>query len=590
MTTAVGFEIIKLMFLESHPEDAERLKKLQTFYEWYTYLVVTLTYLVTYLPIGVAVHRAGFNILVVFVGIFTVLIFRVISLESKAGWIRYNVKQKFFATQLADHYFVSAAVFFTGGVDSPLWFIYIIALIMAALVLPAWAIIVAGSMSIGLYLFTVAFLTPYFTGLYAIGLTGQMVIVPLASILSIILTYVVANDLNQEISRIRTLANDLRKKASEVMGERNKLNTVVTSIADGIFVLDRQKRFSFINRAAQEILKLREEELINKRFDEVIKAVDTQNSKQVKAAQICPLGVVSEDKILFGPTELRIKRNTNKDVWVRLISSGIKEGPDVDIGCICTFQDVSKEKEFEEMKLDFVAMAAHELRTPLTAVRGYLSLLIEGMADKYDPEEQSMLKKAFVSTNNLASIVENLLTISRIERRSLKMEFVESNWQEILRGVVDNFKQQADQKNIDVTLSVKEKLPKIIVDRFRISEVLSNLLANAVTYSKPGSKIEVSALFKGVQLVTSIKDTGEGIPESAIPHLFTKFFRVSGALEQGSKGTGLGLYISKAIVEMHSGKIWAKSKLGVGSTFSFSLPLKQKSDITIKEERLETPA
>lgn len=155
---------------------------------------------------------------------------------------------------------------------------------------------------------------------------------------------------------------------------------------------------------------------------------------------------------------------------------------------------------------------------------------------------------------------------------------------------MDNFKQQADQKNIDVTLSVKEKLPKIIVDRFRISEVLSNLLANAVTYSKPGSKIEVSALFKGVQLVTSIKDTGEGIPESAIPHLFTKFFRVSGALEQGSKGTGLGLYISKAIVEMHSGKIWVKSKLGVGSTFSFSLPLKQRSDITIKEGRLETPA
>lgn len=420
MTTIARFEIIALILLENHPEDVERLKKLQKFYEWYTYLVATIAYLVTYLPLGVPVHRAGFNILYVFVLIFTVLIFRVIPLERRTRPIQYTIKQKFFATQLADHYFVSAAVFFTGGVDSPLWYMYILALIMAALVLPAWATIVAGSMSIGLYLFTVAFLTPYFTGFYAVGLTAQMVIVPLVSFLTIILTYVVANDLNQEISRIRTLANDLRKKAAEVMGERNKLNTVVASIADGIFVLDKEKRFTFANKAALEILNLSEKDLINRKFDDVIKAIDAQTNKKIKAGQICPHEAVAEDKVLFGPKELKIKVNANKEIWVKLVSSGIKEGPDVDIGCICTFQDVSKEKEFEEMKLDFVAMAAHELRTPLTAVRGYLSLLIEGMADKHDPEEQSMLKKAFVSTNNLASIVENLLSISRIERRSLK--------------------------------------------------------------------------------------------------------------------------------------------------------------------------
>jgi signal transduction histidine kinase len=575
LTSAARFEIIKLMLLDSHPEEAEWLKRHQNFWYLITYLVAIPTYILTFLPIGVPIHRVGINLLFVFVIVFNVLIFKVLPFEKRTGRFRYTIKQKLFLVQIADHYFGSAAVFFTGGMDSSLWYIYISALIMGAMVLPGWAIIAAGTLSIALYLSTVAFLTPYFIGLYEVGLTAKMIVVPMAAFFATILTYIAAKDLNQEISRIRELVNELKKKAFELTGERNKLNTVVGSVADGIFVLNKEKRFSFVNKAAREILKLREEDLFNKRFDDVIKLVDTQTNEQVKGAQVCPQGVVTEDKIVFGPAELRVKVKANKGVWVRLTSSGIAEGPDVDIGCICTFQDVSKEKELEEMKLDFVAMSAHELRTPLTAVRGYLSILMEEMSNKLNTEQQGWVKKAFTSTSNLATLVENLLSISRIEKHNLKLEFFQSDWQEMLQEVANNFKPQADQKEIGIALNVKEKLPKISVDRFRISEVLSNLLANAVTYSKPGSKIEISSQVEGDQVTTSIKDTGEGIPESALPRLFTKFFRVSGALEQGSKGTGLGLYISKAIVEMHKGRIWAESKLGVGSTFSFSLPIRQ---------------
>jgi PAS domain S-box-containing protein len=572
------------MLLDSYPEENEWFKKHQSFWYWITYFVAIPTYLLTFLPVGVPVHRMGITFLLVFVLIFNIVIFRIMPFEKRTGRIHYTIKQKLFLVQIADHYFGSAAILVTGGVDSPLWYIYISALIMGAMVLPAWAIIVAGATSIFLYLFTVAFLAPYFVGLYEIGLTAQMVVVPMASIFATVLTYIVAKDLNQEISRIRKLANDLKRKASELMGERNKLSTVVAFVADGVFVLDKEKRFTFVNKAALEILNLSEKDLINRKFDDVIKPTDAQTDKKIKGDQICPREAVTEDKVLFGPKELKIKVKATKEVWVKLVSSGIKEESDLDIGCICTFQDVSKERELEQMKLDFVAMAAHELRTPLTAIRGYLSLLIEGVTNKRDPEEQSMLKKAFVSTDSLASLVENLLSISRIERRSLKMEFVESDWQDFLQGVVSGFKPQADQKDIDITLSVQEPLQKISVDRFRMGEVLSNLLTNAINYSKPGSKVKVNSFARGSDIVTSVSDTGEGIPDSAIPHLFTKFFRVSGVLEQGSKGTGLGLYISKAIVEMHNGKIWVKSKLGVGSTFSFSLPIKLKQPITMKEK------
>ncbi len=557
------------MFLDSHPEEAEWFKRHQNFWYWITYLVAIPTYILTFLPIGVPVHRVGITILFLFVIVFNVLIFKVMPFEKRTGRFRYTIKQKLFFVQIADHFFSSTAIFVTGGMDSPLWYIYISALIMGAMVLPGWAILIAGFLSIFLYLLTVAFLTPYFIGLYEAGLTAQMVVVPLASIIVTVLTYIVAKDLNQEISRVRKLAK-------EIMGERNKLNTVVTAVADGIFVLDKRKRFSFVNKAAMDILNLREKELIGKPFDDVIKVVDTHNNEQVKAAKICPPKAVAEDRVLFGPAELRVNTGSDKEIWIRLVSGGIREGVAVDIGCICTFQDVSKEKEFEEMKLDFVAMSAHELRTPLTAVRGYLSILMEEMSNKLNTEQQGWVKKAFASTNNLAALVENLLSISRIEKHNLKLEFAQSDWREVLQEVISNFKLQADQKEIDITLKVQEALPKISVDRFRMSEVLSNLLANAVTYSKPGSKIEVSSYVEENQVVTSIKDTGEGIPGSALSRLFTKFFRVAGALEQGSKGTGLGLYISKAIVEMHHGKIWAKSKLGVGSTFSFSLPLEQK--------------
>lgn len=555
------------MFLDSHPDETEWFKKHQNFWYWITYFVTIPTYILTFLPIGVPVHRVGITILFLFVIVFNILIFKIMPFERRTGRFRYTIKQKLFFVQIADHYFGSAAIFVTGGMDSPLWYIYISALIMGAMVLPGWAILVAGFLSIFLYLFTVAFLTPYFIGLYEVGFTYQMVVVPLASIIAVVLTYILANDLTQEISRIRKLAN-------EVMGERNKLDTVVSSVADGIFVLDKKKRFSFVNKAALNILNLREEELIGKPFDDVIEVVDSHNNEQVKVAKICPLIAVAEDRVLFGPTELLVTTDSDKEIWIRLVSGGIKEGVDVDIGCICTFQDVSKEKELEEMKLDFVAIAAHELRTPLTAVRGYLSILLE--VKNREPEEQGWIRKAFVSTNRLASLVENLLSIARIEKHSLKLELVNSDWREILKEAVDNFQQQAKEKSIDITLDIKEELPKISIDRFKISEVLSNLLANALNYSKSGSKVKISSFTQGDDIVTSISDTGEGIPESALPRLFTKFFRVSGVLEQGSKGTGLGLYISKAIVEMHHGKIWVASKLGVGSTFTFSLPIKQK--------------
>ncbi|MBI4040073.1 PAS domain-containing sensor histidine kinase [Candidatus Daviesbacteria bacterium] len=252
----------------------------------------------------------------------------------------------------------------------------------------------------------------------------------------------------------------------------------------------------------------------------------------------------------------------------------IKEGAKSNLGSIITIHDVSEEHELETMKMDFVSMAAHELRTPLTSIKGYLSVFINENKDKFDNDQMMFLNRINISAEQLTGLIENLLNVSRIERGVVTLNPEQVNWAENLQAVVNEFKNRAEEKRIDLSFTpATVPLPTIKVDKIRINEVLGNLLSNAIAYTQPGGKVIVWAESDGKNIATHIKDTGEGIPKEAIPHLFTKFFRVSGVLEQGSKGTGLGLYISKSIIEMHHGKIWVESELGKGSTFSFSLPI-----------------
>jgi signal transduction histidine kinase len=181
--------------------------------------------------------------------------------------------------------------------------------------------------------------------------------------------------------------------------------------------------------------------------------------------------------------------------------------------------------------------------------------------------------------STLAALVENLLDVSKIEHNTLVIEVKKEDWTSIVRSVVREFDQIALQKKIKLNFEEPSyTISPAAVDKFRIAEVLSNLTANAINYTEAGGSVTVSIVEKDGRIETSVKDTGVGIPERSITHLFTKFYRVSGSLEQGSKGTGLGLYISKSIVNKHKGEIWVESKEGVGSTFTFTVPVYKDED------------
>ncbi|MEX0621588.1 MAG: ATP-binding protein [Candidatus Woykebacteria bacterium] len=372
-----------------------------------------------------------------------------------------------------------------------------------------------------------------------------------------------------DISKIRDLFAD-------ITAERNKLTTTIESIVDGVLALDFEGRVITINSPALKMLDFGAKDIVGKDIDQVMKIFD-KNGKRIFFKDLVSRRRLEKDTVVFRREDLKIITQHNKTIYVNLVSSAIKEGLEVGLGAIITMNDISGEKELEEMKIDFVSMAAHELRTPLTSIRGYLSVLQEELAKSLSSEQQSFLDKAFISSSQLAALVENLLSVSRIERGAMKIEASPQDWQVVLQETITSFLPLAQEKGIKLTLNCPEKLSPVSVDKFRIGEVLSNLVGNALNYTDKGGVVEITARTdkKEHVVLTSVRDTGQGIPESALPRLFTKFFRVSGVLEQGSKGTGLGLYISRAIVDMHGGKIWVESELGKGSTFFFTVPTTQ---------------
>lgn len=226
----------------------------------------------------------------------------------------------------------------------------------------------------------------------------------------------------------------------------------------------------------------------------------------------------------------------------------------------------------EDDDLDFIAFAAHELRGPITVIRGYLDVLGDELEQTLDEDQAELLKRLVVSANRLSSYVNNILNASRYDRRHLKVHLREDSIAEIYDTINDDMRLRAISQNRLLTVSFPDDLPTVAADRGSISEVLSNLIDNAIKYSNEGGTVSVTAVHEGDNVKVSVEDHGIGMPGSVVSNLFHKFYRSHRSRETVA-GTGIGLYISKAIVESHGGKMGVRSAEGEGSTFDFNLPV-----------------
>jgi len=351
---------------------------------------------------------------------------------------------------------------------------------------------------------------------------------------------------------------------SYIQAVKSAQEKIIASLIEPSVLIDSQQKVIFLNQAAENIIGIPAKNANGQQIDSILKLYSDQTA--------IPYATYSESTNInnnLRHTLLLHKENGDK-VQVIITTTKLTAGKNQ---TLISLLDTSKEKQLEEMKVDFVSMAAHELRTPLTAIRGYASLLQMHYAKQLDESAKVLLTRLIVSTTNLTNLIDNLLSVSRIERNDLTVEVKPLDLGIIIKDIFSSFEPQATTRKQRFTLNIPDHLPLVMADPFRIGQVFINLIGNALNYTPDGGTISVTVADQKDHLEITVRDNGEGIPKEAMPRLFTKFFRVSSSLEQGSKGTGLGLYITKSIVTLHNGKIWADSEVGKGSTFTFTLPI-----------------
>lgn len=377
---------------------------------------------------------------------------------------------------------------------------------------------------------------------------------------------------------INTMGTSLQNYIARIQSQRNRLEVILNSTTESILASDKQSVILLANQASSELTQLNSENIVGKRLQDIF---SWQHDGQPFEINYDTL----ETRIYPNLQYTNAAGNTH---FVKLIVAKVaKEQGDSGAQTIITIHDETKSRELENMKIDFVSMAAHELRTPLAAIRGYLEL-IAFKTKQATTDVDGYIKQALKSAGELGGLINNLLDVTRIERGTLTLTMGHTDLAQILTDAVRDLQFNAQEKQITVTYRGTSSGCFVLGDHIALREVINNLLTNAIKYTQPKGSVSVSLLSDGKTYKVDVKDTGIGIPSQAIPHLFTKFYRVHGGLDSGSTGTGLGLFISKSIIERHKGTVSVTSQENVGSTFTFTIPaIDEKQAATLQSNTHE---
>jgi len=351
-----------------------------------------------------------------------------------------------------------------------------------------------------------------------------------------------------------------------LLAEKRHLDTIIENSADGVMILDGQWKIQTANRSLEQMLGRHRSEIVGRTCAEVLQLVTPQGAPVCTGC--CPLEALGP-----GPHPYVEGAHTTPDG--RRIHLGITYSvlrtPDGSLReAIANVRDITRMKEAEEVKSTFVSIVSHELKTPVAIIKGYASTLRREDAN-WDPDTLTRgLQVIEEESDRLDNLISNLLEASRIQAGGLQLNLAPLEIVGMVRKLAEGFRPQTDQHTFEVEFPAD--FPPVWVDYERMRMVLSNLIANAIKYSPHGGTIRIGGWGEQDRVVIYVADQGIGIAEAEFEHIFERFYRVDNRASRTTAGTGLGLYLCKAVVEAHGGEIWVKSQVGQGSTFFFSLP------------------
>jgi len=371
------------------------------------------------------------------------------------------------------------------------------------------------------------------------------------------------NEIGQLARSINDMVCQLKGTTSQITEARSQSRAILDSMADGVIALNKKGEVLFVNPVVEEVFKISQDFSYGKNVLGVIR--DYEVERLLKKALKTGENTIEEIKLLYPKPRVFLLHATP------LKSQGADQG-----GVVVLLRDITERKKLEDMRTEFVANVSHELRTPLTSIRGFLETLLDGAVE--DPAVTShFLSIMNKETERLTRLVEDLLELSKLEGKR-----VVTRWQQVqivdnIKQVIDMFEPRAREKNLALLTELPLRLPCIKGDPDMLTQVLINLVDNAIKYTPADGKVTIRALTQKDAIKVMVEDTGIGIPPESLPRIYERFYRVDKARSRELGGTGMGLAIVKHIIRAHGGQTFIESAVGKGSTFSFTLPIEKEN-------------
>lgn len=379
-------------------------------------------------------------------------------------------------------------------------------------------------------------------------------------------------NMDKEFNKLGLAFNQMTKQLDiykqmdieKILNEKSKAEAIVESISDGIIVTDMNNNIILVNEAAEKIFNIKEQDVLDRQFLEGI-----NNPKIFDSIQ----EVLKNKNLKSSLKQIEISlASNNKKMYCKVYVSSISKNNE-NIGVITLLQDITKSKEIDKMKTEFIATVSHEFKTPLTSIGMSVDLLSADKDINSNPMHKDLIRIIKEEKERMVYLIKDLLDLSKIETGKGQIKLENCKLKSILENSIEDLKNYCDEQKAEVTLENIDENLSVYADPSKISLVIKNLISNAVKYRKENvkPKILIDIIKKSNNVIVSVKDNGRGIPQDYLEKIFEKFIQVKVSNDGKIEGTGLGLSICKGIIKAHNGEIWVESTVDKGSTFYFSL-------------------